>query len=279
MAIIFFFGIFRRAKAIHEAKAAPEKKRTPAQEAAAGDGVGRLLITVSSCFLFFVAVPLGIYYLSYIPYFAPSGGVSVQKIIQAAEIMFSYHSEPGRGMEHYFYSPWYQWPVIGKPMWYAADNYEPAGYQSAIMAMGNPAVWWTGLVALFAVLCVWVRRHLRADRTFTLCTSRDDPRWALLIICFAAQYLPWILVPRGTYIYHYFPSIPFIILCTALCLDWLSEKYPRTARGLLVTLLCAAAVLFIAFFPYASGVAVPQKWLDAMSWFSNPQTGWKWLWY
>ena len=279
LAIIFFFGVFRRARLIREAKRCPEKKRTPAQAAAANDGVRRLLLTVASCFLFFIAVPAGIYYLSYIPYFAPSGGVTVQKIIQAAEGMFAYHSESGRGTEHWFNSPWYQWPIIGKPMWYAGDTWEPAGYQSSIMAMGNPAVWWTGLIALVCVLCVWVRRHLRSDRTFDLRAREDDPRWALLLICFAAQYLPWILVPRGTYIYHYFPSVPFIILCTALCLDRLSEKHSRTALGLLIALLCAAAALFIAFFPYASGVAVPQKWLDTMAWFSNPETGYKWLWY
>ena len=41
----------------------------------------------------------------------------------------------------------------------------------------------------------------------------------------------------------------------------------------LIGLLIAAAVLFVAFFPYASGVMVSQKWLDAMNWFRG------WLWY
>ena len=38
-------------------------------------------------------------------------------------------------------------------------------------------------------------------------------------------------------------------------------------------LLTAALALFIAFFPYASGLMVSQKWLDVMKWFPN------WLWY
>ena len=41
----------------------------------------------------------------------------------------------------------------------------------------------------------------------------------------------------------------------------------------LIGLIVLAAVLFAAFFPYASGIVVSQKWLDAMKWFSN------WLWY
>ena len=27
-----------------------------------------------------------------------------------------------------------------------------------------------------------------------------------------AQLLPWVLVPRGTYIYHYFASVPFLFV-------------------------------------------------------------------
>ena len=274
LAVVFFFGLWRRVREIRAAKAIPAKQQDRAQALAAEKGYWMLGITVASCLLFFVAVPLLIYYLSYIPYFAPSGGVTVQKIIQAAEGMFKYHSEPGRGMTHWFYSPWYQWPVIFKPMWYASSAYEPAGCQSSIMAMGNPAVWWVGLLGLFGVLCLWAARHWNGkNRQIVLHPIQDDPRFALLLILFAAQYLPWMLVPRGTYIYHYFPSVPFIILCAVLCLDRLSEKREKAARVVLIALLVIAAALFIAFFPYASGITVSQSWMDAMKWFPN------WLWY
>ena len=187
--------------------------------------------------------------------------------------MLGYHATPGLGMDHSFYSPWYQWPVIGKPMWYASSGYEPAGMQSTIMAMGNPAVWWTGLLGLLGVCVLWAKRHVTADRQLSLYAEKDDPRYALVLICFLAQFLPWTLVPRGTYIYHYFPSVPFIILATVLCLDTLAQRHEKLARWLLIGLLIAAAVLFVAFFPYASGVMVSQKWLDAMNWFRG------WLWY
>ena len=114
---------------------------------------------------------------------------------------------------------------------------------------------------------------MTADRQLSLYAEKDDPRYALVLICFLAQFLPWTLVPRGTYIYHYFPSVPFIILATVLCLDTLAQRHEKLARWLLIGLLIAAAVLFVAFFPYASGVMVSQKWLDAMNWFRG------WLWY
>ena len=38
-------------------------------------------------------------------------------------------------------------------------------------------------------------------------------------------------------------------------------------------LLAAALALFIAFFPYASGLPVSTEWLDSMKWFPG------WIWY
>ena len=249
-----------------------EKKRNERQ-AAAANGIKPLLITIGLCFIFFIAVPLIIYYLSYIPYFVYNGGVTVEKVVKAAEGMLWYHSQEGLGMDHDFYSPWYQWPFIGKPMWYASSSFETAGKQSSIMAMGNPAVWWTGLIGLMGVVFLWAKRHITQGHTIVLHAEKDDPRYALLLICFAAQYLPWVLVPRGTYIYHYFTSVPFIILSTMLCLEWISEKWEKAAKIALYVLLGLALILFIAFFPYASGIEVSQKWMDMMKWFP------RWLWY
>ena len=93
-----------------------------------------------------------------------------------------------------------------------------------------------------------------------------------------------ILVPRGTYIYHYFPCVPFLAIAIVLSVDLLAdtgyatasipaETVEKTAIVLLAVILIAAAALFIAFFPYASGCLTPQSWLDAMRWFD------RWLWY
>ncbi|MBQ7455947.1 MAG: glycosyltransferase family 39 protein [Clostridia bacterium] len=303
LAVLFFWSVYRRVRQGLAARAVMEEERekkeaekeneqeakpeeaevmSPRLALAAKEAWKRPLITVALCFVFFIAVPALIYYCSYIPYFLPSGGVSVKRIIQAAEGMFSYHSTPGLGMDHYFYSPWYEWPVIAKPMWYYSTSYHPAGSTETIAAMGNPAVWWGGLLGLAAVLAIWLARHFRRDGLH-LHTRSDDLRPAILIISFAAQFLPWMLVPRGTYIYHYFPSVPFIILCVALCFDLLLDvtdgdtKAKRIGKKALLCILgvylLAALGLFIAFFPYASGVMTSMRWLRAMQWFPS------WLYY
>ncbi len=288
LALIFFWGVFRRWRLVRSAKKIPEKERTEEEKASANGGK-YLLITIASCFIFFILVPAIVYYCAYIPFFAYDGtGVTVKKIIQEAERMFSYHSTPGLGMDHAFYSPWYEWPVIAKPMYYASNSFEPAGYHTTISAMGNPAVWWVGLMCILCLCGVWIKRHLQTDRTFTLWTEKNDPRPAIILVCYFVQLLPWILVPRGTYIYHYFPCVPFLAIAIALCIDLLAEtgcavaivpaendgkRAEYTAMILLALILFAAAALFVAFFPYASGCLTPQSWLDAMRWFD------RWLWY
>ena len=287
LAILFFLGIWRRYRLVrrarrikwrrvritrrklHTYRLAHASRPMPAarrcwQGTAARHGARRLLITVASCLVFFVAVPALIYCLSYIPYFAYNGGVTIQKIIDAANYMLWYHSQPGLGMDHPYYSPWYQWPVIFKPMFYFSSSYEPAGYQSAINALGNPAVWWLGLAGLLGVCILAVRRHIQRDRTLSLAAERDDSRFAVLLICFFVQYLPWVLVPRGTYIYHYFPCVPIIILCGLLCLDRLGARHEKAARNAVIVWIALAAICFLILYPFASGTLTPQGWMDAV---------------
>jgi Gpi18-like mannosyltransferase len=276
LAILFFWSCWRHLMEAREAprmlghkKAAPEDRREVIEQAAK-EGTSRILITCLCCLIFFIAVPAVIYYLSYIPYFAPSGGVTVQKIIEAQKGMWSYHSTPGLGADHPFQSPWWEWPLILKPMWYFKGDYVPDGTGSTIYAMGNPAVWWMGFAALLIVLAVFVKRHAwhtAGEGLMHAHTRERDIVPAMLLIGFASQYMPWVLVPRSTFIYHYFASVPFIILCTVVCFAWLKDKWKKVYVPLLWTLVAVSAILFIAFYPYASGVVTPTAWLDVMKWF------------
>lgn len=272
LALIFFRGLYRRF--VQNRGIRPAGKQTGAR-GTMPDSQKRLIYTLLSCLIFFVAVPVLIYYLSYIPYFRYAGGVTVDGIVSAAEGMLSYHSIPGLGMDHPFYSPWYEWPLIIKPMWYYSDSIRNYTTASTIASMGNPAVWWIGLIGLAALLCLKIRDHVvtRPGIGLSLYTERDETSAGIVLVAFAAQFIPWTLVPRGTYIYHYFASVPFIILCTLLCLERLSEKRNKLAGIVLAVWIAAAAVLFIAFFPYASGLEVNTGWLNAMKWFDG------WIYY
>ncbi len=239
----------------------------------------QLTITLAWCVLWFMVVPGLMYYFSFYWWLKPDGGLNWARFWQAQVNMFAYHS--GQRDTHSFMSSWWSWPVIGKPMYYYSST-AIRGLSSVIWALGNPAVWWTGGVALLGTLSmVLVRVGRRAQAWATsmpVPPERDDQRaWytaaGLLVIGFASQYLPWMLVARSTYIYHYFASIPFIILCIAQCLQLFGEKYKKQVYLAAGVLLGIAFLLFIGFYPFASGAPMTAAWGNAMRWFDN------WIWF
>lgn len=222
------------------------------------------------CLLFFVAVPLLIYILSYTVHYAymdfDSIGDFLKTVIRCQENMLDYHAEPGRGMDHHFYSPWYEWPLMVTPMYYASAAFKPEGMTYAIFCFGNPWVWIIGIVGIAYTLVCWVKGHcyrLKDTEGMLQVYRRDwDVSSAFILIGLLAQYLPWVLVPRGTYMYHYFASVPFLILGTVLMLHHLTRRWPTAGKGLCIAYLVLSLVWFILLFPYASGLMTPNAWMD-----------------
>ena len=223
-----------------------------------------MLGTLAFCVAFFVIIPVLIYYFSYYWHLQSYGVQSlkdmfsktmVDNVIQLQSRIFNYHSGLS-GDTHYFRSPWYQWPIIWWPMWYYNGTpYMPDGVISSISCMGNPAVWWFGLAALLFVLiaAAWRRRAPRA--------------FILVLIGFASQFLPWVLVPRSTFIYHYFASVSFIILASVLLLKEVRRRSEDGFRAASIALCTAALVLFIAFYPLESGAPAARSYAMLLRWF------------
>ena len=275
LAVLFFARMFTLWR--QSVYAAEHREEDPAFERAADSFMGNALRTIGACVVFFVIVPLIIYCLSYIPYLSAYGPVrlnlsTLERIWKAQISMFEYHSR--LVATHYFASPWYEWPIIGKPMWYYSADYVSPGMASSILAFGNPAVWWTGLAGIVFVLAYSVYRNaLPALRVIPGRDDELDRAMPVIAVGFLSAYLPWVLVSRLTFIYHYFASVPFIIIATVQALRYLERRKPKLALALAALLSVTAIVLFIAFFPLASGIEVPRAWCNAMNWFHD------WMWY
>jgi len=230
----------------------------------------RVVVLCLWCLLFFVLIPVSIYLLSYADRFADREVGSllnlIKMIISETEGMLSYHGTPGLGMDHTFYSPWYEWPLMITPMYYASAAFKPEGMTYAIFCFGNPWVWCIGLAGIAFTVYLWGKGHRYqiAEQASTLHLWRSD--WdiapAFVLIGLLAQFLPWVLVPRGTYIYHYFASIPFLILGTILLLDYLVQHRPHLGKWICIIYLGLCFVWFVLLFPYASGLPTPNGWMD-----------------
>lgn len=205
--------------------------------------------------LAFGLIPLAIYLLSYIPFLrgvheSPSlfSWAGLKAVWANQTYMFGYHSD--LDSTHAFSSAFYTWPLTLKPLWlYVSETRE--GLRSSISLLGNPLIWWSGAVAVLALLSG--RLHWPTRQRL----------W--LLACIGALYLPWAGVSRVSFIYHYFPVVPFLILLLAVSLDRLPRE-TRAWRAAPWAFAGAAGVLFIWFYPALSGVWAPKAWFASLRW-------------
>lgn len=276
LAVLYFWTCLRHLRMQKDAKAilAGNTPHTPEEldilNRRAETSFRRIVMLCLWCLLFFVAIPLTIYLWAYSVHYAylhlTSFKAFIRQVIQCQESMLSYHGQPGLGMDHAFYSPWYEWPLMMKPMYYASAAFKPEGKTYAIFCFGNPWVWLVGLAGIAYTAVQWAKGHRYSltGRDGTLRLLRQD--WqiapAFVLIGLLAQFLPWVLVPRGTYIYHYFASVPFLILGTTLMFDAITRRWPKEGKRICIIYLALCLLWFILLFPYASGLPTSESWMD-----------------
>ena len=230
----------------------------------------RTLVTCLWCCLFFLLIPFAIYFAAFLPLttLAHNRYDVFGRFLSYQVHMYNYHST--LQATHTFESPWYQWPFDVRNVWYYG-NYQADGAGSirTISVLGSPLFWWACVPSmLYAFVCAVKRRSLPA---------------ILASVGFLSVYLPWVLVPRCTFIYHYFTAVPFLLLAFLLAYSRLAET-PRMAkpvfsfnvRGAAVTLSAAQLilllftaahlVLFVVFYSVLTGTLTTQAYANALEW-------------
>ena len=201
------------------------------------------------CLLFFVLVPACIYYLSYWPY-GTARGMSGMKmlfsrdyldlVLDNQKYMFSYHA--GVNAEHPYASEWWQWLLDLRPILYYLEYYDGNTVRSSFGAWVNPLLCWGGLMA---VLCMIYRAFAKRDRTALF-----------ILVGYLAQLLPWLLIPRILFEYHYFPCTVFLLLALGHVFRTLEEHHPRP-KGVILSFAGVAVLLFCVFYPELAGRKIP----------------------
>lgn len=213
------------------------------------------------CLIFFIAVPLTIYYLSYFRYATASGMSGPEMffsreyldiVLDNQKFMFTYHS--GVNAEHPYSSRWYQWIFDIRPILYYLHYFED-GTRSSFGAFVSPALCWGGLMAM----CAMVYRG----------AFRRDGRAAFILVGYLAQLLPWVFITRITFEYHYFPSTVFLTLALGDVFSTLMD-FRRENRKLVYAFAAVSLALFLMFYPVISGVRIPTRYASlCLRWIPN----------
>ena len=197
--------------------------------------------------LFYILLPLCIYIASYLPYWWRDPGFSLGDWWNCQVSMYNYHST--LKATHPFESRWYTWLLGLRPVWYYRNGNLPYGTKASIAGLAGPVIWIGGLAALLGLLWHQV-------------SGRGSRQGAGVLILYGTQLIPWMLVTRCTFLYHYFPSSIFCLAALALVLAGMRRE--AAAKRIAVGLCIAALGLFILYYPALSGLPIHAWWADAL---------------
>jgi Gpi18-like mannosyltransferase len=192
---------------------------------------------------------------------------SVSDLVYRQYTMFEYHDQ--LKATHPYQSSWWQWPLDLRPIAYywkdlrtgVSLNNSNACCVAEIISLPNPLILWLGLI------CVPLVGYLA--------WAEKNKGYALLVIAYLLQWLPWARSPRITFAYHFYVDVPLIILCNVIVLARLwytSAEHPeqQTFSRISIGAYCAAVVLaFIWFYPVLAGVPIPWNDWWARMWLKS----------
>lgn len=219
-----------------------------------------LTITLLSCVGFFIIIPVVIYIASYAPYFMVTQGnayTGISDIIDNQKYMLNYHANLDPEKVHPFASKWYTWPLDIRPVLFFSYQNASNHTIATLSTMGNPLLWWTGVIAAvyFIINALRGKRH----RTFTL---------LFLGIAALSQFGPWMLVTREVFIYHYFATVPFLILLVVYWLKYMAKDF-KYGKQFGIIFVAACVVFFALFYPVITGIPADAGYINGLRWLES----------
>jgi dolichyl-phosphate-mannose--protein O-mannosyl transferase/Gpi18-like mannosyltransferase len=168
-------------------------------------------------------VSMTVYALAWVPDLArhsqdPNEIHNANDVVYRQYTMFMYHDQ--LKATHPYSSKFWEWPLDYVPVAYFYQDHrknqsDPKGccvYE--ITSMPNPMILWFGLI------CVpWVA---------VLAWRERNKGYALIVVTYLMQWLPWMQSPRITFAYHFYVDIPLICICIAVVLQRLWEWGKRS---------------------------------------------------
>lgn len=198
-------------------------------------------------------VPLGIYYLTFVP--LGFGQLLPGNFIDAQATMWKDNSTLAG--THPYMSSWIDWPVIGRPIWYffegsSWDTY--AARARAVVLLGNPAVLWAGIPALIVCLHGWLV-HRRRDAF-------------MIFVAYSALYLAWAVIPRRLeFLFYYLPAA--MTLGPALAYMFYRTPLHRDPSTRWFY-LAVCIVLFVYFLPISNAaINISELSFNRTMWFQS----------
>ncbi|MDJ1184132.1 dolichyl-phosphate-mannose--protein mannosyltransferase [Roseofilum casamattae] len=208
--------------------------------------------------LYWIILPYIVYAIAWIPHLQLNPDYNFWENQQQ---LLGYHQSVGTGSDiHPYCSSWLSWPLLLRPIAY---YYQTANNEQLIFdvhAFGNPLLWWSASVAIAILLP-------------TIFLSKKSPILSslalYLTINYAANWLPWSLVSRCTFLYHYMSALIFSILALALICDRSLASDRLHHKLLAISSVTLFAIAFIFWLPIYLGLPLTPQEFHWRMWFNG----------
>lgn len=117
------------------------------------------------------------------------------------------------------------------------------------------------------LLVLGVALYLGYGAFATLALPKCSAKAIFITVGYFSQLVPWLLIGRTTFEYHYFPSIIFLVLAIAYLFNDLAERGARYWKGAAYAVTGGAVACYAIFYPVLVGIKVP-------SWYSTNVLQW-----
>ncbi|ELR97725.1 phospholipid carrier-dependent glycosyltransferase [Gloeocapsa sp. PCC 73106] len=166
----------------------------------------------------------------------------------------NFHSSIGNtATVHPYCSSWYSWIVMWRPVAYFYETTQIATEKIiyVVYGTGNPLLWWFAsgsilIVLIDALLKLTNQQKLSFTSTYLLCN-------------YSANLLPWMLVSRCLFLYHYMSAYVFALLALASILDTLLASPHKPAKQLAKVGIILIISTFIFWLPIYLGLPLSQS--------------------
>lgn len=169
------------------------------------------------------------------------------------------------------------WLILARPIsfyWATPKGCGASSCASEVLAIGTPAIWWAGTLALAFCLFWWLSAFV-GDLVFHRTTR--DWRAGAVLLGVAAGWLPWIWYAwhdgRTEFYYYAVAFDPFLVIAITLCLGLVigpvRASPARRGLGAVAAGIYLMAVLlnFAYLYPVLTAQVIPySSWLSRM-WF------------
>ena len=218
---------------------------------------GRDYPSWQSVSFFYAALVLGItslfvYFLTFAPaLFWKENPLSVFDIFSFQFVMLDRQTMPLA--ENSYESEWWEWPLMLEPIWYHFESVENGGHE-AILYVGNPFIFWGGLIAVLVCLVQGVR-------------NQNGVAFGTAL-AFLASWLIFAVLPKQIGFFFYYHGSG-ILLCFAFAVALSLIPKGKIRWGIYGVSMLAALAVFAFFFPVIYAIEMPREQWTNYLWLPN----------